>query len=227
MLRGVIFDIDGTLLDSNDAHANSWVEAFGEAGYDVPFDVVRPMIGMGGDKLIPKAIGISHDSDEGKMLTERRGKLFRSKYLPTLSPLPGARDLVKKVQDFGLKAVVATSAKSEELQELLQAAGVADLMEEKATSSDADNSKPDPDIVCAALRKAGLSADEAVMIGDTPYDISAATGAGVRIIAFRSGGWADDDLGGAAEIYSGPRDLLAGFGHSIICRAAAPLHGET
>ena len=218
MLRGVIFDIDGTLVDSNDVHAQSWVETFREAGYDVPFEVVRPLIGMGGDKLLPKTIGVRHDSSEGKKLTKRRSEIFREKYLPRLKPLDGSRALVERVRADGLKPVVATSAKDEDLNGLLKAAGVADLMEEKATASDAKRSKPDPDIVEAAIEQAGLRPDELVMIGDTPYDVEAATRAGVRIIGFRSGGWKDEDLSGAVAIYDGPADLLANYSSSVLGR---------
>lgn len=218
MLRGVIFDIDGTLVDSNDAHAQSWVDTFAEAGYNVPFEVVRPLIGMGGDKLLPKTIGIRHDSEEGKKLSARRSAIFRQKYLPHLRPLEGSRALVMRVRADGLKPVVATSANHEELQGLLKAAEVADLMEEKATASDAKRSKPDPDIVEAAIEQAGIEAADLVMIGDTPYDVEAALRAGVRIIGFRSGGWKDEDLSGAVEIYDGPADLLANYESSLLGR---------
>ena len=216
MLEGVIFDIDGTLVDSNDAHAQSWVDTFAEAGYDVPFDVVRPLIGMGADKLLPKTIGVKHDSEAGKKLIKRRSEIFCKKYLPTLRPLEGSRALVLRVRADGLKAIVATSAKDEELQGLLKAAEVADLMEEKATASDAKRSKPDPDIVEAAMEASGISPRNLVMIGDTPYDIEAATRAKVRTIAFRSGGWSDAHLRGAVEIYGGPADLLAHYDSSLL-----------
>lgn len=220
MLRGVIFDIDGTLVDSNDAHARSWVETFSEAGYKVPFEVVRPLIGMGGDKLLPKTTGIRHDSKEGKKLTKRRSRLFRDNHLPHLRPFPGSRALVERIRRDGLKPIVATSAKDEELEGLLRAAQVADLMEEKATASDARRSKPDPDIVEAAIDESGLEASELVMIGDTPYDVEAATRAGVRIIGFRSGGWNGADLAGAVEIYDGPADLLSNYASSLIGKKA-------
>jgi HAD superfamily hydrolase (TIGR01509 family) len=215
-LKGVIFDVDGTLVDSNDAHAQSWVDTFKGAGYEVPFEVVRPLIGMGADKLLPRTIGVRHDSEEGKKLIKRRSEIFRERYLSRLRPLPGARALVLRVRDDGLKAIVATSAKDEELKELLEAAEVDDLMEEKATASDAKRSKPDPDIVEAAIEESGVPANRAVMIGDTPYDVEAATRAGVRIIAFRSGGWDDASLKGAAQIYDGPADLLCHYDASLL-----------
>jgi len=216
LLKGVIFDVDGTLVDSNDAHAQSWVDTFKEAGYNVPFDKVRPLIGMGGDKLLPDTIGISRDSDEGKKLLERRGKIFSSEYLPHLQPLPGARELVQRVKRDGLKAIVATSAKDKELKGLLKAAHVEDLMEEKATASDAKRSKPDPDIVHAAIEESGFSQKQLVMIGDTPYDVEAASRAKLRTIAFLSGGWSREKLKGAVEIYGGPADLLAHYESSLI-----------
>jgi len=219
LLKGIIFDIDGTLVDSNDAHAESWVDTFAEAGYDVPFDVVRPLIGMGADKLLPKTIGVSSESDIGRKLTKRRSEIFEEKYLPTLRPLPGARDLVLRVRSDGLKPLVATSAKDKQMKSLLKAAHVEDLMEERATASDAKRSKPDPDIVHAAIEESGVPANELLMIGDTPYDIEAAQRAKVDTIAFRSGGWTDADLAGAVGIYDDPADLLAQYDSSIIARA--------
>jgi HAD superfamily hydrolase (TIGR01509 family) len=216
LIKGVIFDVDGTLVNSNDAHADSWAEVFSEAGYDVPFDVVRPLIGMGGDKLLPKTIGIESDSAEGKRLSATRWKLFKEKYVPALKPLDGARALVQRIRNDALATVIATSAQRDELHVLLRAAEVADLMEEEATSSDAERSKPDPDIVQAAVNKSGLPREQLVMIGDTPYDVEAAVRAGVPIIAFRSGGWLDSKLAGSSAIYDGPADLLANYETSII-----------
>jgi HAD superfamily hydrolase (TIGR01509 family) len=218
LLQGVVFDVDGTLVDSNDAHAQSWVDTFAEAGYNVPFDVVRPLIGMGADKLLPKTVRVAQNSDEGKKLTKRRSEIFGEKYLPRLRALPGSRELVLRVRGDGLKTVVATSARDKELKGLLKAAEVADLMEEKATASDAKRSKPDPDIVHAAIEESGISSDNLVMIGDTPYDLEAATKAGLRVIAFRSGGWGDGDLQGAVEIYDGPLDLVKHYDSSLLGR---------
>jgi HAD superfamily hydrolase (TIGR01509 family) len=184
----------------------------------VPFEAVRPLIGMGADKLLPQTIGIRHDSQEGKKLVKRRSEIFRKEYLPDLRSLAGSRDLVLRIRSEGLKPIVATSAKDEELKGLLNAAEVADLMEEKATASDAKRSKPDPDIVEAAIEESEIAPPNLVMIGDTPYDIEAARTAKVRTIAFRSGGWTDEALKGAVEIYDGPADLLARLDSSLIGR---------
>jgi len=214
VLRGVIFDIDGTLVDSNEAHARSWVDTLHEAGYDVPFDVIWPMIGMGGDKLLPSATGIESDSRLGKDLSKRRWEIFQRDYLPRLKPMPGARELVARVRQDDLAIMVASSAGGNELGALMEAADVADLMEETTSASDAEDSKPDPDIVQAAVRKSGLEPDELIMLGDTPYDVQAAIGANVKLVGLLCGGWTMLELSGATAIYDDPADLLRWYDYS-------------
>ena len=214
MLRGVIFDIDGTLVDSNEAHARSWVDTLHEAGYDVPFDVIWPMIGMGGDKLLPSATGIESDSTLGKHLSKRRWQIFQRDYLPRLRPMPGARNLVARMKEDDLAIIVASSAGGDELGALMEAANVADLMEETTSSSDAEDSKPDPDIVQAAVRKSGFEPDELIMLGDTPYDVQAAIGANVKLVGLLCGGWTMLELSGATAIYDDPADLLKWYDYS-------------
>jgi HAD superfamily hydrolase (TIGR01509 family) len=216
MIKAVLFDIDGTLVDSNDAHAHAWVEAFAAAGVAVDYAHVRRSIGMGGDKLMPAVSGMSEDSPPGTRVAKHRGEIFKEKYLPALRPFPGARDLVKRVKDLGIAAVAASSAQEDELKALLKVAGAHDLLDAATSSDDADESKPDPDIIQAALKRAKCRAAEAVMIGDTPYDIEAARKAGVATIAFRCGGWSDEHLRGAAKIYDGPWDLAARLGDSSV-----------
>jgi HAD superfamily hydrolase (TIGR01509 family) len=208
----MLLDIDGTLLDSNDAHARSWAEVFKRHGIDISFERVRPLVGEGGDKLLPQLTAIDAESAPGKALSAERRKVFLEDYLPGLRPTRGARLLVETLKARGVKVVIATSAGGEELSALLEQAGVADLIE-RATSSDDGASKPDPDIVRAALEEGRLGADEALMVGDTPYDIEAATRAGVKTIALRCGGWWDDAaLAGAIAIYDDPAALALSFG---------------
>ncbi|MDB5220101.1 MAG: putative phosphatase [Myxococcaceae bacterium] len=208
-IRAVLFDIDGTLLDSNDAHAHAWLDALRGHGKDVPLDLVRSKIGMGGDKLLMEVAGIDHESTEGKLISERRVAVFKAHYLPDLGPTPGARALVERLRSRGLTRAIVTSANSEELADLMREAAVANLFDVIVTSDDAENSKPDPDLVKVALDKLCVGPREAVMIGDTAYDIAAAARAGVSTIAFRSGGWKDRDLDGAIAIYDHPQDLLS------------------
>jgi HAD superfamily hydrolase (TIGR01509 family) len=189
-LQAVILDIDGTLVLSNDAHAQAWVEAFAAYGYDVPLEKVRPLIGMGGDKVIPKMVsGLSDEAGDGKKIAQRRKELIINRFSPELSPTPGSRDLLLKMQQEGLRLIIATSATNEELSGLLKAAQVDDLLDEATTFSDADASKPEPDIVEAALSKLQMEASQTVMLADTPYDIEAAGKCGVPVIAFRCGGF--------------------------------------
>jgi HAD superfamily hydrolase (TIGR01509 family) len=214
-LRGVLLDIDGTLLDSNDAHASSWADTFAEFGYDIRFEHVRPLVGMGGDKLVPILTGLDHESRKGKQLTDRKKALFEHHYLPHLRPTRGAQRLLEHMLAEGLTLVVATSAGGDELRALLERAGVADLIDDATSSGDVESSKPDPDVIGVALGKGRLRADEVVMIGDTPYDIAAAAKAGVPTIALRCGGWWDDlALGGAVAIYDDPAELLASYDDS-------------
>jgi HAD superfamily hydrolase (TIGR01509 family) len=208
VLKGVIFDIDGTLVDSNEAHARSWVDTLREIGIRVSFDVIWPMIGMGGDKLLPAAAGIESESDLGKQLSELRWGIFQRDYLLDLKPTRGARALVQRMKSDGLSLVVASSASGNELGALMQAAEVADLIDLRTSSSDAEDSKPDPDIVQAAVRKSGLEPDELIMLGDTPYDVQAAIGAHVKLVGLLCGGWSTLELSGATAIYSDPADLL-------------------
>src|SRR5262245_54572238 len=122
MYRAVIFDVDGTLVDSNDAHAQAWVEALAESGRHVAFSRVRPLIGMGGDKLLPEVSGVAADSKEGERIASRRGEIFLRRCVPGLQPTRGARELIRRLHDEGLKLYVASSAKDEELQPLLRVA---------------------------------------------------------------------------------------------------------
>jgi HAD superfamily hydrolase (TIGR01509 family) len=214
----VIFDVDGTLVDSNDAHARAWVEAFAEHRITVAYDRVRRAIGMGGDKLMPVVAGIEEDSAAGKAIAKRRAEIFQRTWLPKLRPFPGARDLVAHLKRHGFTLAVASSAKEDELHPLLEIAQVADLIPTRTSSDDAERSKPDPDIVSAAVERVGCGQERSVMIGDTPYDVEAAKRAGIRIVAFTCGGWSADDLRGASAIYAGPEDLLAHYDASILAR---------
>ena len=217
--KAVLIDIDGTLLDSNDAHANAWVAVLRRHGHDVPFAQVRALIGKGGDKLLAETVGIDDESDQGRQLSDDRRTLFTDTMLADLRPTRGARALLERLRDDGLQLVIATSAGGDELGVLLKQAGVEDLIHEATSASDAHHSKPDPDIIQAALDRAGLDARDTVMIGDTPYDIESAGKAGVRTIALRCGGWWDDAaFAEAAAIYADPAALLDGLAESPLAR---------
>ena len=214
-LKAVLLDVDGTLVDSNDAHAQAWLEVFQRNGYPATFERVRDLIGKGGDKLVPEITGLEDGSHEAKRLAKERSALFARDYLPQLRPFPAAEALLRRLHETGLKLVVASSANEDELQPLLEVCGALPFVQHRTSADDADHSKPDPDIVQVALRKADCSAGEAVMLGDTPYDVQAARRAGVRAIALRSGGHPDSALAGALAIYDDVADLLANFDRSV------------
>jgi HAD superfamily hydrolase (TIGR01549 family) len=214
MICGVILDIDGTLVNSNMAHALAWQQSLQENGFDVPLERIQSLIGMGGDNLLPALVEIEKETEIGKKISERRSHVFKSEHFPTLQAFPQTRELLQRMKQAGLKLVVATSATSEEAEKLLQLAGADGLIDSVTTASDAENSKPDPDVIHAALGKLGCAPDQVIMLGDTPYDIQAAQKAGVRTVAVLSGGWQSQDLTDAIATYSDPADLLARFDES-------------
>jgi len=210
-LKAVILDIDGTLLLSNEAHAMAFTEAAETLGIGADYSQVLRLIGKGSDKLIPEAFGIDEESALGRDLAGLKGKLFRERYLPHLFPTPGARALLQKLKSKGLTLVVATSSRRDDVSRLLERAGVKDLIDDTTTADDAGASKPDPDILQAAVKKISVSPEQAIMLGDTPYDVEAANGAHIRCIAVRCGGWNDESLQGAVFIFDDPADVLAHF----------------
>jgi HAD superfamily hydrolase (TIGR01509 family) len=225
----ILFDLDGTLVQSNELHASAWAEVLQRFGHEITAEQVWPLIGKGADKLLPELTGIAADSPEGKEIIAARTRTFIEHYVPRVRAVPCAKELVDHLRKQGKKIMIASSAAEEELQAILRAAELEDCIPERTASDDADTSKPDPDIVTAALRKVGSSADQAVMIGDTPYDVEAARRAGLSIIAFRCGGWSDEDFEGANFVCEGPEELLI-----ELCRTpessalypTPPAHGE-
>ena len=212
-IRGVLCDIDGTLIDSNDAHAQAFVQAFKEIGLNVPFEKIRPLIGKGGDKLIPEVSGIAKDTDPFKELSERRKQIYLQEYVPHLKATPGAREFLERLHTENIKVVMATSGE-DDVEAALKQVGLQEFFEVESSSKDAPQSKPDPDIVQAALKRADLQPNEAIMLGDTPYDLEAANKAGLPAIALLTGGWKREDFSQAAAIYESPADLLAHFEQS-------------
>jgi len=212
--RGIILDVDGTLIDSNDAHAHSWVWALRQFGHAARYDQVRRLIGMGTDHLLPRVAQLEKDSKEGKQIAKRYLEIFKAQYLPHLKPLPGASALVEHLKHSNLRIAVGSSSEADVLEALLEIAQVKDLIEETVSSKDAANSKPAPDVILMALDRLRLPPEAVVMLGDTPFDIASAIKSGVQTIALRSGGWTDADLSKALAIYDDPADLLAHYNQS-------------
>ena len=217
MVKAVIFDIDGTLIDSVDLHARAWQEAFAHFGKQFSFERVRYQIGKGGDQLLPVFLSEREIEEFGDELTEYRGELFKREYLPRVVAFPRVRELFERVLADGKRVALASSAKEEELKEYKRIADIEDLVEEEASADDAEKSKPHPDIFEAALSQLGdVEARDAVVVGDTHYDAEAAGKAGLKTVGLLSGGFPEEDLraAGCVRIYKDAADLLANYDSS-------------
>jgi HAD superfamily hydrolase (TIGR01549 family) len=222
VITAVIFDIDGTILDSVDLHAKAWQEAFEHFGYTFSFESIRSQIGKGGDQLLPVFLSEEEQKTRGDELKEYRGELFKKKYLNQVKPFPGVRDLFLKIKSNGQRNALASSAKGDELGTFAKIAGVDDLLDTATSSADAEKSKPHPDIFEAALAKLGdwSNRQSVVVVGDSPHDAEAAKKAGLLMVGVLCGGFAEADLraAGADSIYSGPKELLERFDETPLSR---------
>jgi HAD superfamily hydrolase (TIGR01509 family) len=222
MIRAVIFDVDGTLIDSVDLHAAAWVEALRHFGVEAAFGDVRGQIGKGGDQLLPVFVSKERLEREEDTISDFRTALFKRHYISRVRAFPGVPALFQKIRAAGKTIALASSGKAEEVENYARIAGVTELIDVSTTADDAEHSKPAPDIFEAALAKlAPIPAEECVVIGDTPWDVIAANRAGLRTIGVLSGGFAEAELrdAGAIAIYKDPEDLFAQFDHSPIAAA--------
>jgi HAD superfamily hydrolase (TIGR01549 family) len=217
MLKAIIFDIDGTLVDSVDLHARAWQETFRHYGREVEFERVRHQIGKGGDQLMPVFFSAEELERFGKEMEEFRGELYKREYISRVRAFPQVRELFERVLRDGKRIALASSAKKDELKVYKELARITDLVEEETSADDAERSKPHPDIFEAALGALGdVSAAEALVIGDTPYDAEAAGKIKLRTIGVLCGGFPEAELraAGCTDIYRDPADLLARYDDS-------------
>jgi HAD superfamily hydrolase (TIGR01509 family) len=220
-VRAALFDVDGTLVDTNYLHAVTWWEAFAQAGHVVPMAEIHRAIGMGSGLMLDKLLPQDRDKGDDADIRAAHSALYAI-YRSRLRPLPGAADLLRACKRQGLAVVLASSADEPEFTMLRAALDAEDAIDAATFSGDVEASKPAPDLVQVALDKAGVPAREAVFTGDTVWDVQACQKAGVPCIGLLSGGISGDELtsAGAAEIYHGPGDLLASLGESLLARAA-------
>jgi HAD superfamily hydrolase (TIGR01509 family) len=217
MIKAVIFDVDGTLIDTNDLHVASWVETFRRFGHTVTPAAVHGQIGKGSDQLMPVFLPRELVEQRGEEIAAARTALFLQDYVGRARAFPGVRPLFQRLRSTGRRIILATSATGEELARYREILGVDDLIDDTTTADDAEHSKPAPDIFLAALgRLAPLAAEEAVVVGDTPYDAEAAGKAGLRTIGLLCGGFPKAVLreAGCIALYRDPADLLAQYDSS-------------
>lgn len=213
MIGAVLFDVDGTLIDSNELHATAWRETFLHFGIELPLDKISEQIGKGGDNLVPSLVPDA-DADLQKKIDDTHGEIFKGQYLPKVKRFPGARELLERTRNSGRKVVLASSASRDELEKHVETLEAGELIFETTSKDDVGSSKPAPDIFSAALEKlTPIAPDEALVIGDTPYDMQAARRCGIPAIGVRSGGFSDEQLheAGASAIYDDVAAILAGF----------------
>ena len=221
MIKAVIFDIDGTLVDSVDLHAKAWKMAFEKFGKEMSFVAIRRQIGKGADQLLPVFFSREELDQFGGELDSYRSALFKREYLPKVKAFPNVRELFQRIKHDGKQIALASSAKEDELKEYKKIAQIDDLIESETSSGDVEKSKPYPDIFAAALEQLGnIAPDQVIAIGDTPYDAQAAGKINVRVIGLLCGGWNQEQLrqAGCVAIYREPADLLVHYDSSPLAR---------
>jgi HAD superfamily hydrolase (TIGR01549 family) len=217
MIEAIIFDIDGTLVDSVDLHARAWQEALQHFGHDLSFQQVRHEIGKGGDQLLPDLLAPKVVDSQGEEIRKYRSELFKRKYLSQVRPFPAVRELFERIRADGKKIALASSAKSDEIAIYRRIARIEDLVDVETSADDVERSKPHPDIFDVTLdRLGGINPVGVMVIGDTPHDAQAASKARLLTIGMLCGGFPEQELraAGCIAIYDDPAALLAGYGES-------------
>src|SRR5262245_26846165 len=225
-ILGFIFDIDGTLVDSNELHVDSWDRAFQRFGKQFPRDQLRAQIGKGSDQYLPEFLTPEEINRFGKELDEYRSELFRKEYLPKVRPFPKVRELFQRLHDDNKQTVLASSGKKGDTKYYIELLKIGDFIDGYVSGDDANRSKPAPDIFAASLEKLGdIFAPDEGTVGDTKFDIEAAKKAGLKTIAFLCGGTAESVLrrAGAIAIYRDPADFLAHYDEVVAHPAASQI----
>jgi HAD superfamily hydrolase (TIGR01509 family) len=221
MVKAVIFDVDGTLIDSVDLHAQAWQEVFLRHGVTTNFQAVRAEIGKGGDKLMKVFLPEEQIEREGEEIEEERLKLFKSKYLSQVRPFPALKGLFERLRSDRVKIALASSAKDDELQVYKKITGIEPFLAKETSSDDVTNSKPDPDIFSAAQKKLGIDPRNIIAVGDTEYDAESAGKAGMATIGLLCGGSSLAKLRatGCVGLYRDPADLLKNYDSSPLAKS--------
>jgi HAD superfamily hydrolase (TIGR01549 family) len=204
LIKAVIFDIDGTLIDSVNEHAESWVRTFKKFGKEVSLEETKKLVGMGSDQFLKDYFSKEEVEEKKEEIDKYRSELFAKEYMAKVKPFPKVRELFLKLKNDGIKFVLASSATEEEVEKYEEIADIKDLVEKKTSADDAEESKPEPDIFQAACEKLGkIDKRDMVVIGDTPYDAIAAKKVGLKTIGVLTGGWTVEKLieSGCLEVF--------------------------
>jgi HAD superfamily hydrolase (TIGR01509 family) len=217
MVKGVISDVDGTLVDSNDAHASAWQEAFQEFGIRVKWEEIRCEIGKGADQLLPRFLAPEQISELGIKIHKRKREIFKNKYFDQIRPLPGVTPLFERLHQDKKTVVLVTSSGAGEAQYYVRLLGIERWVREIITGDDVARTKPHPDLFHVALDRLRWKPSDAVALGDTPYDMMAASKIGLPAIAVLTGGFSEASLreAGAAEVYPDLPALLKNYEFSL------------
>ena len=207
-LQGILFDIDGTLIDSNDIHAACWVEAFEHFGRTFGHDAVRQHIGKGGDLLVPDLLNAREMQTFGDEVREYRGEIFKKKYMKTIQAFPGVEAQLRQLHEMGIRMVLSSSANPDEVKYYAGLIGIEDILEGSTSTEDADISKPSPEIFEAGLQRLKTDATKTIVVGDTPYDILAAHRAALPVAAVLCGGFPRELLGKAEFLFADVEEFV-------------------
>jgi HAD superfamily hydrolase (TIGR01549 family) len=212
MAKVVIFDVDGTLVDSNEFHAEAWRQALAHFGYNVPLDEIRPQIGKGGDQLLPALIPKREAEVRGKEIDKYRSSLFKKKYRDQVTAFPAVHDLFELLRSKGHIVMLASSGNKSDIDHAAKTARISDLIDIVVTGDDVEHSKPRPDIFSEAMKRVAPITD-AIVVGDSPWDAKAADKVGLRTIGVLCGGFSEATLkdAGCVAVYSDPASLLQNY----------------
>jgi HAD superfamily hydrolase (TIGR01549 family) len=210
VIRGVIFDLDGTLVDSNELHVLAWHDTFRHFHKDIPLERLREQIGKGGDQYLPVFLDERELREFGEEAEKMRGEIFKKKYLSHVKPFPKVRELFERLRADGKKIALASSGKETEVRHYEKLLEIGGLIDSMTTVDQVAQSKPKADVFIAALNLLALPPSEAIAVGDTPYDVAAAKKIELPVIGVLCGGFPEQTLRdeGAVAIFRDPADLL-------------------
>lgn len=209
--RAVILGLEGGLVDTREASTLSWLVALHDGGHDVSIDLLRHLSGVPASELLRIVAGVTEDSTEGRDILRQQDRIFRTWYLPRILPFVGARRLLQRMKSDGLRVIALSGGAADAAPELVRASGVADLLDDVVAADGEPRDAVLNEVITSVIAMCGCKRDGVVLVGDSPYDVSAGERASVDVIALRCGGWTDASLQGALAVYEDHVHLLSQF----------------